>query len=103
MLIDLRKEGMTGKEAARHLEEVGIIVNKNTIPFDTLPPGVTSGIRPGTPALTTRGLGPHEMEVIGDLIVRVVRSKGCVEEKKRVAKVVDEICDRFPIYQDVMY
>ena len=103
MLIDLSSEGLSGKEAAAHLEQVGIIVNKNTIPFDTRPPGITSGIRPGTPAVTTRGLKEPEMEIIGDLIVRIIRSKGSGAERKKVSQVVAELCARFPIYQDIVY
>ena len=72
MLVDVTPLGVTGKEAERLLDEVGITVNKNAIPFDPLPPNTASGIRVGTPAATTRGFGPAEMRHVGELIVRTL-------------------------------
>ena len=72
MLVDVTPLGVTGKEAEHLLDEVGITVNKNAIPFDPLPPNTASGIRVGTPAVTTRGFGPAEMRRVGELIVRTL-------------------------------
>ena len=76
MLVDLRPLNLTGKVAANLLEEAGIVVNKNTIPYDPKPPAVCSGIRLGTPALSTRGMGGGEMEQIAEWIADVVQSAG---------------------------
>ncbi len=75
MLVDVTPLGVTGKEAERILDEVGITVNKNAIPFDPLPPNTASGIRVGSPAMTTRGFGPAEMRRVGELIVRAIRHR----------------------------
>jgi len=91
VLVDLRQEGLTGKEAESLLCEQGIIVNKNSIPYDPLPPSITSGIRIGTPALTTRKMGGDEMKEIARLIERVIR------KKEDVKKRVGELCSLFPI------
>jgi len=98
MLVDLRPFELTGKVAEKRLEEAGITVNKNTIPFDPQKPFVTSGIRIGTPALTTRGMKEAEMEAIGDMIARVLKN---IEDDGVVAEVraeVGELCERFPLY-----
>ncbi|MBZ4662484.1 MAG: serine hydroxymethyltransferase [Caloramator sp.] len=96
MLIDLRNKNITGKEAEHLLDEVGITVNKNTIPFDPQGPMVTSGIRIGTPAVTTRGFGKEEMIAIADIISWVIdnREKGLTPAKERVKA----LCDKFPLY-----
>ncbi|SKA81398.1 glycine hydroxymethyltransferase [Caloramator quimbayensis] len=98
MLIDLRNKKITGKEAEHLLDEVGITVNKNTIPFETESPFVTSGIRIGTPAVTTRGFGKEEMVAIADIINWVIenRDKDLTPAKDRVKK----ICDSFPLYKE---
>lgn len=99
ILIDLRSKGITGLEAERALSKAGIATNKNAIPFDSRPPRITSGLRLGTPALTTRGMGVEEMKTIAHLIAEVVEAP---EEQKRIEGVRDkvkELCDRFPIYQ----
>lgn len=90
MLVDLRPMEMTGQEAETLLDEVGITVNKNTIPFDPEPPARTSGIRIGTPAVTTRGMGEAEMDVIADLIHRTLtgRGAGAEEIRREVARLV---------------
>ncbi len=102
-LANLTNKGITGRRAADLLEAAGIVVNKNTVPNDPLPPAETSGIRPGTPALTTRGMREQEMDHIGKLIARVVHDKGEHEEViEEVRKEVLELCDAFPIYQDLI-
>lgn len=99
VLVDLRSIGLTGKEAESILDEVGITANKNSIPYDTTSPLVTSGIRFGTPAMTTRGLGPKEMKEIAHLIVLVLKNPNCSDIKERVLKNVHEITKRFPLYE----
>ncbi|MBC8183408.1 serine hydroxymethyltransferase [candidate division KSB1 bacterium] len=99
MLIDLRNKGLTGKKAERALEEAGITVNKNMVPFDDQSPFTTSGIRIGTPALTTRGMQETEMEVIGDLIDQVIMNIGIDSVYKKVRSSIYELCQRFPLYQ----
>ena len=97
ILVDLRSKHITGKAAEHLLDEVGITVNKNTIPFETESPFVTSGIRIGTPAVTTRGFGIDEMAAIADIIGWVIdnRDKDLSPAKKKVK----EICDKFPLYK----
>jgi glycine hydroxymethyltransferase len=88
MLVDLRPKGLTGKEAEERLDAVGITVNKNAIPFDPKPPKVTSGIRIGTPAITTRGFTPEEMPKVAELIDRALTegpSEALREEVRRLA------------------
>jgi len=97
MLVDVGAAGITGKEAEEALDEVGITVNKNAIPFDPRPPRVASGIRIGTPAVTTRGLGKTEMEELGELIAAVIHNLGDEAVYRRVREKVSEICDRFPV------
>ena len=75
MLVDVTPLGVTGKEAEHLLDEIGITVNKNAIPFDTLPPNTASGIRIGTPATTSRGFGPDEMRAIGRIIIEAIRRR----------------------------
>jgi len=101
MLIDLTNKGISGREAADMLEEAGIIVNKNLIPYDPKPPTETSGIRPGTPALTTRGMKEPEMELIADFYAQVLDNPTDISVREKVRQQVKELCDRFPIYQDL--
>ncbi len=96
MMIDLSKKGMTGKEAEIALDEAGITVNKNAIPFDTQKPYIASGIRLGTPAVTTRGMGESEMKAIAGFITTVLENEDNVEIKKKVKSEVKELCERFP-------
>lgn len=96
VLVDLTSKGVTGKEAEERLEAAGIIVNKNMIPYDDRSPKVTSGIRIGTPALTTRGMEEKELHRIADLITRVI-DKG---ETDAVEDEVKEMCEEFPLYRD---
>ncbi|MDD5339847.1 MAG: serine hydroxymethyltransferase [Candidatus ainarchaeum sp.] len=99
ILVDLTPKGITGKEAQLALEEAGIISNRNAIPYDPRPPFVTSGLRLGTPALTTRGMKEGEMKHIGQLIVKVIENPNDSELKLRVRKETEELCSRFPIYK----
>ncbi len=98
VLVDLRPKKITGKIAEKVLDEVGITVNKNTIPFDPEKPFVTSGIRIGTPALTTRAMKEVEMKTIADLIGQVLSSVDDDKIKKDVAAKVKDLCRQFPLY-----
>ncbi|HEX4742237.1 MAG TPA: serine hydroxymethyltransferase [Caulobacteraceae bacterium] len=106
MLVDLRPKGVTGKAAEAALERAGITCNKNGIPFDPAPPAVTSGLRLGTPACTTRGFGPEEFRRVGLLIVEVVDALAIAGEagdaavEARVRRDVLDLTARFPIYAD---
>ena len=101
MLVDLRTKDVTGKDAQEALDEAGITVNKNAVPFDDKSPLITSGVRIGTPALTTRGMKESEMECIGDLINEVIINIGKHDVYKSVAKKVEELCVRFPLYPEL--
>ncbi len=103
MLVDLRSIQLTGKEAEILLDSVGITVNKNTIPFDPAKPMITSGIRIGTPALTSRGMKEAEMEIIGNLIHETLVNKDNEEQLKTIAGKVRELTSRFPIYEGLSY
>jgi glycine hydroxymethyltransferase len=98
MLVDLRPKNLTGKVAEKTLDQAGITVNKNTIPDDPQSPFVTSGIRLGTPALTTRGMGPGEMERIAELIDRAL-TRPDEATLARVRQEVEELSSTFPLYQ----
>jgi glycine hydroxymethyltransferase len=95
--IDVRPFGTSGRDAERLLDDVGITVNKNTIPFDPAPPNVTSGIRVGTPATTTRGFGPGEMREVGHLLVEALLTRDKPAEHARIRAEVRDICARFPV------
>ena len=100
MLVDLRSKNITGKEAQFLLDEIGITANRNTIPFEPLSPFVTSGIRLGTPALTTRGLKEEDIREVADIIADVIENRedsAVIEEAK--AKV-QAICKKFPLYEE---
>ena len=97
-MTDVFSKGITGKDGQNMLEAANITVNKNTIPFDTQKPMVASGLRIGTPAITTRGLREPEMKSVANLIARVLDSKGDPGVSAQVKKDVKELCDRFPIY-----
>jgi len=96
LLVDLTETGITGKEAEEALERTGIVVNRNPIPFDSRPPRVTSGIRLGTPAVTTRGFGGEEMKHIASLIVKVITNIGNDNIQSQVSQEVSQLCQRFP-------
>lgn len=100
ILVDLTKKGITGKDGQAALEEAGIICNKNAIPFDQQKPFVTSGLRFGTPALTTRGMKESEMKEVARMITKVVENTNDAEVKLKVLGEVEELCKRFPIYKD---
>jgi len=100
ILMDLTSK-MTGKEAQELLDKVGITTNKNTIPYDTQKPFITSGLRLGTPPLTTRGMKEGEMKDIGGMIARVLDNKGDAAMMEKVKAQVKEICDRFPLYKSI--
>jgi len=100
ILVDLTPKGITGKDAQFALEEAGIILNRNTVPFDKLSPFVTSGIRLGSAALTTRGMKESEMKHISSLMMKVLNNPNDSDIKLGVRKEVEELCDRFPIYRD---
>jgi glycine hydroxymethyltransferase len=82
---------------AKVLEDAGIVCNRNEIPFDTRPPAITSGIRLGTPAVTTRGFGKEEMKIIAGLIVKVIRQPDDKKVLDKVREEVEQMCRRFPV------
>ena len=96
MILDLRKLGMSGQELEDRLDRVHITVNKNAIPGDKRPPSETSGVRIGTPAVTTRGFKEDEMKIVGDLILKAIfdfeMSRG------EILSTVDELCEKHPLY-----
>lgn len=98
VLVDLRDEETTGKEAEKALEDSNIVVNKNAVPYDPEPPTVTSGIRIGTPALTTRGLEEEELEEIGEIIGEVVKRPEDGDLKKDIRGRVSELLETYPLY-----
>jgi glycine hydroxymethyltransferase len=97
MLVDVTPFGVTGKEADAVLGEVGITVNKNTIPYDPNPPMVTSGVRLGTPALTSRGMGTEEMREIAHMIVEGIRARGDAAAQSALRQRVTALAERFPV------
>jgi glycine hydroxymethyltransferase len=99
MLVDLTNMNGTGKEASEALEKAGITVNKNGVPFDEKPATITSGIRIGTPCVTTRGMGIPEMEEIADIIFNVIRNIHDEAVSAAMARKVRALCDRFPVYE----
>ncbi|MDA1635147.1 serine hydroxymethyltransferase [Bacillus cereus] len=101
LLIDLCNMNLTGKEAQILLEEVGITVNKNSIPFDKKGPFITSGIRLGTPAVTTQGMGELEMIKIAEIICLVLKNPQNVRAKEKACSIVKELTKKFPIYKDM--
>ncbi|KON97086.1 serine hydroxymethyltransferase [Aneurinibacillus migulanus] len=98
ILIDLRNIGLTGKEAQQLLDDIGVTVNKNAIPFDTNSPLVTSGIRLGTPAVTTRGMGVEEMKEIARIIALTLKNPQQSAVQEQMKGKVKEITSRFPLY-----
>ncbi|MDI9392366.1 MAG: serine hydroxymethyltransferase [Synergistota bacterium] len=101
LLVDLRNKGLTGKEATEILGQVGITVNKNMIPFDPEKPMVTSGIRLGTPALTTRGMKEKEMSLVADAIDAALTYRGERAVMDRVASTVKDLAGSFPLYPEM--
>jgi glycine hydroxymethyltransferase len=100
MLVDVFSKGMLGSDAEKALGDAGITVNKNAIPFDTNPPMKPSGIRIGTPALTTRGMKESEMRQIGSWIAEVLLHRTDAAVLAKVRKQVFELCEAFPLYAE---
>ena len=101
MLVDVFSKGITGKTAEAALGKAGITVNKNAIPFDKNPPMVASGVRVGTPAVTSRGMGEREMDQIAELISRVLAAPDDERVLRAVKSDVEALCGRFPLYTDL--
>jgi glycine hydroxymethyltransferase len=97
MLVDVTPLGVTGREAEHLLDAIGVTVNKNAIPFDANPPNIASGIRVGTPAVTTRGFGTDEMRAIGRIIISAIASRDEPSEQARLSAEVREIVSQFPV------
>ncbi|NLY52252.1 MAG: serine hydroxymethyltransferase [Firmicutes bacterium] len=102
MLVDVRNLRLTGKDAEEALDAVGITTNKNAIPFDPEKPFITSGLRLGTPAVTTRGMGTAEMEEIGDIIYRVLASPQAPDVLEEAKQRREKLCRDFPLYDDLV-
>ncbi|OPZ72314.1 MAG: Serine hydroxymethyltransferase 2 [bacterium ADurb.Bin478] len=102
MLLDLSSRGLTGRDSEKALEAAGITVNKNMVPFDSQSPFVTSGIRLGTPAMTTRGMREPEMRQIVGFIDRVLSHLTDTTIQQQVLGEVKELCGRFPLYADTL-
>ena len=100
VLMDLSNKGISGKAAEKALEKAGITVNKNMVPFDKRSPFITSGIRVGTPAITTRNMGSNEMKIIASFINTVVTDSDNEDTIQNVKSQVKELCDSFPIYEE---
>jgi len=100
MLVDVFSRGITGKAAEAALGKAGITVNKNAIPFDQNPPMTASGIRIGTPAVTSRGLGEAEMDIVGEFIVRALKTPDDDRALATVRSEVERLCRKFPLYPD---
>jgi len=101
MLVDVFSKGITGKAAEAALGKAGITVNKNAIPFDQNPPMVASGIRVGTPAVTSRGMREVEMDLVGDLIARALRAPDDEAALAMVRTEVETLCRKFPLYPEI--
>jgi glycine hydroxymethyltransferase len=97
MLVDVTPLGVTGREAEHLLDEIGITVNKNAIPFDKNPPNIASGIRVGTPATTSRGFREPEMRLIGESIVSAIVTRDDPAEQLKLAATIHDLCSRFPV------
>ena len=100
MLVDLRAKGLTGKEAQNLLDEVNITANKNTIPFEPLSPFVTSGIRLGSPALTTRGFKEDDMREVAAVIALVLDRPADAAAKEEARARVAALCKKYPLYEE---
>ena len=100
MLIDLTKKNVSGKKAEFELEKVGITTNKNMIPYDERSPLVTSGIRLGTPSLTSRGMGTDEMKIVARLIDEILKNIGNDYKYEKVKNEIAELCNSFPLYKE---
>ncbi len=101
VLVDVRGQGLTGKDAEHLLDEIGITCNKNTIPFDPASPFVTSGIRLGTPAVTTRGFNEDDMREVAAIIGLVLKNKDNAEKQQEAAARVAALCAKYPMYPNI--
>ncbi|MDR3541160.1 MAG: serine hydroxymethyltransferase [Desulfosporosinus sp.] len=101
ILVDVRSKEVTGKEAETILDQVGITVNKNTIPFDTESPYVTSGIRVGTPAVTTRGMNPEAMQQIAEAMDLALTSRHETDKLAKAREIVSALCAQYPLYENL--
>ena len=101
VLIDLTNKNISGKKAEEILDKAGITVNKNMVPYDNKSPMITSGIRLGTPALTTRGMGVDEMRVISSLIDKALQSDSDEMILNKIKEEVKELCDNNPLYTEI--
>lgn len=97
ILVDLTPTGVTGRSAEEALGRVGIVVNRNNIPFDPRPALITSGIRLGTPAVTTRGFSKEEMKRLASLMVKVITNIGSPDIESEASQEVKQLCSRFPV------
>jgi len=102
MLIDLSNKNISGKKAENALEHAGLTVNKNMVPFDTKSPFVTSGIRIGTPAVTTRGMKENEMRKIAEIINTAIDNAENESRLDRLVNEVKELCTGFPLYKNII-
>ena len=102
VLLDLRKSGVTGKQAEQALSSAGITTNKNAIPFDPQPPAIASGVRIGTPGITTRGMKEDEIKVISSLITKAISNFDNENVLESCRKDVNDLCSKFPIYSDLL-
>lgn len=100
LLVDVRPQGLTGKQAEQYLDAVGVTVNKNTIPFDPTSPFVTSGIRLGTPALTSRGFKAEAMERVGEIIALTLTKPEDLIARNAAKGMVSQLCKQHPLYRD---
>ena len=100
VLVDLTETGITGLEAERVLTKIGVSINKNVIPFDTRRPSIASGIRIGTPAVTTRGIQEDEMVLIAKYISQALSHKDDTSLLKRLREEVMDLCQKFPLFQN---
>ena len=101
ILIDLTNKNITGKSAENCLEKAGITVNKNMVPFDKKSPFITSGIRVGTPAVTTRGMKEAQMEIIAEMIDSIIINYENEKKINNIKNQVKELCGDYPLYEDL--
>lgn len=101
MIIDVRNQNLTGKVAEKILDDIGITANKNTIPFDPTSPFVTSGVRIGTAAVTTRGMGENDMITIAKIIAITLKNPDCQNSKDQAKAMVKILCDKYPMYEEI--
>jgi glycine hydroxymethyltransferase len=103
VLVDLRPKGISGRKAEKVLTSIGIVVNRNVIPNDPLPPEVSSGIRIGSPAMTTRGMGKNEVRLAVDLMDRAMTHIGQDQVMTEVSDAVGEVCRNYPVYSKLSH